>query len=96
MLQHIVFPAKIAQSSKCNPYDEEEAIQAGSEAWIGKKDPTQEDLLNAMETARIGIPDCKNSRQRFVSNFVTSKFYMELTESLDLHLFCIRMSNWTI
>ena len=64
MLQHIVFPAEIAHSSKCNPYDEEEAIQAELEAWIGKKDPTQEDLLNAMETARIGILDCNELKAK--------------------------------
>ena len=49
--------AQIAQHSKANPYDEEEAIQAGLVAWIGSVDPTWGDLLNAMESAKIDLPD---------------------------------------
>ena len=49
--------AQIAQHSRANPLDEEGAIQAGLEAWIGSVDPTWGDLLNAMETAEIDLPD---------------------------------------
>ena len=46
------------QIAKCygdNPLNEEEAIQAGLETWVGSVDPTWGDLLRAMETANIDL-----------------------------------------
>ena len=46
------------QIAKCygdNPLNEEEAIQAGLETWVGKVDPNWGDLLKAMETADIDV-----------------------------------------
>ena len=49
--------AQIAQHSRANPLNEEEAIQAGLEAWIDDVNPTWGDLLKAMETAKIALSD---------------------------------------
>ena len=55
------------QIAKCygdNPLNEEEAIQAGLETWVGKVDPTWGDLLKAMETADIDVQYCDELRAK--------------------------------
>ena len=55
--------AQIAQHSKANPGNEEEAIQAGLVAWINRVHPTWGQLLKNMETAGIGRPVCSELRE---------------------------------
>ena len=50
--------ADIAQFTIANPYNEPDAIQAGLEAWVGRKDPTWNDLLKKMREIEIATQIC--------------------------------------
>ena len=50
--------ADIAQFTIANPYNEQEAIQAGLEAWVGRIDPTWNDLLKKMRGIGIDTQVC--------------------------------------
>ena len=45
------------------PLDEVEAVQDGLQGWVGEKDPTWRELLEAMEYAKIGVQHCNELKQ---------------------------------
>ena len=46
-----------------HPLNEEEAVQAGLQGWVGEKDPTWGDLLRAMEFAGIAVQHCNKLKK---------------------------------
>ena len=50
--------ADIAQFTIANPNDDQEAIQEGLGAWVGRKDPTWNDLLKKMRGIEIDTQIC--------------------------------------
>ena len=46
-----------------HPLNEVEAVQDGLQGWIGEKDPTWRELLDAMEYARIGVQHCNELKK---------------------------------
>ncbi len=51
-----------------HPLNEVEAVQAGLQGWVGERDPTWEDLLEAMKEAGIAVQHCDELKKALSTN----------------------------
>ena len=52
-----------------HPQNEEEAVQAGLQGWVGERDPTWGDLLEAMKGAGIDVQHCNDLKIALSTNY---------------------------
>ena len=51
-----------------HPLNEVEAVQAGLQDWVGERDPTWGDLLEAMKDAGIAVQHCDELKKDLSAN----------------------------